>query len=76
MTRHDVKRNEPFPGLLPAMTFGTANVAVNLTYLPGSIGHRVTNGRRIDPNIDGVLFLQLKLDAGLFSLRSRRKSGG
>lgn len=71
MIRKDVNRSEPFPGVLPALSFGTPSVAVNVTYLPGSIGDRITNGRRIDPEIDGVLFFQLKLDAGLFSPKSR-----
>ncbi len=34
MTREDVRHNQPFPGVLPAMTFGTKRVAVNVTYLP------------------------------------------
>lgn len=72
MTRRDVNRNTPFPGVLPALTLGTANVALNVTYLPGSIGTRITNGRLIDPDIDGVFFLQLKLDAGLFGFGARR----
>jgi Antimicrobial peptide resistance and lipid A acylation protein PagP len=66
MTREDVNHNAPFPGMLPALTVGTPHVALNLTYLSGSIGERITNGQLIDPSIDGVVFLQLKLDAGLF----------
>lgn len=72
MTRQDVNRNEPFPGVLPVLTFGQSNIAVNLTYTPGSIGERITGGQLIDPDIDGVFFLQLKLNAGVFGLHSRR----
>jgi Antimicrobial peptide resistance and lipid A acylation protein PagP len=71
MTREDVNHNDPFPGMLPALTIGTTNVAVNVTYLSGSIGERITNGRLIDPSIDGVLFFQLKLDARLFGIGAR-----
>lgn len=76
MTRRDVNHNEPFPGVLPTLTVGIDKVAVNVIYLPASIGERITNGRRIDPDIDGVLFLQLKLDAGLFGVRERRRARG
>lgn len=69
MTRRDVNRNEPFPGVLPALTIGSRQLAVNLTYMPASVSDRITNGRRIDPELDGILFLQLKLDAALFAPR-------
>ena len=75
MVREDVNRSEPFPGVLPVVTFGRRSIAVNLTYLPGSIGERITGGRLIDPTIDGVFFLQLKLGAGLFGPRTRSTQG-
>src|SRR5690606_23827333 len=31
MTRQDVNNNQPFPGVLPALTFGTRHVALNVT---------------------------------------------
>jgi antimicrobial peptide resistance and lipid A acylation protein PagP len=72
MTREDVQHNQPFPGALPAMTVGGKRVALNITYLPGSVVDHVTNSKLRDPNMDGVLFLQLKLDASLFGFRGRR----
>jgi ribosomal protection tetracycline resistance protein len=60
--------NEPFPGVLPAATFGFKRVALNVTYMPESIVDRVTNSKRHDPTLEGVFFLQLKLDASLFGL--------
>lgn len=72
MTREDVHHNQPFPGALPAVTVGGKRVALNITYLPGSVVDRVTNSKLRDPNMDGVLFLQLKLDASLFGLGGRR----
>jgi len=71
MTRQDVNRNEPFPGVLPAATFGFKRVALNLTYLPESVVDRVTNSKKHDPSMEGVFFLQLKLDASLFGLGRR-----
>ena len=66
MTREKVNGNRPFPGVLPAATFGFKRIALNLTYLPESIADRVTNSRTFDPTMHGVFFLQLKLDASLF----------
>ena len=71
MTRENVNRNEPFPGVLPAATFGFKRVALNLTYLPESVADRVTSSRRHDPTMQGVFFLQLKLDASLFGFGGR-----
>jgi len=73
MTRENVNRNEPFPGVLPAATFGFKRVALNLTYLPESVADRVTSSRRHDPTMQGVFFLQLKLDASLFGFGARRR---
>ena len=73
MTREDVRHNQPFPGVLPAMTFGSKRVAVNVTYLPESAVDRVTNAQLVDPNMKGVFFIQLKLDASLFGFGGRRQ---
>lgn len=66
MTRQDVRNNEPFPGLLPAMTIGSRNFAVNLTYLPGRFADEATNIRRVDPQVSGILFVQFKISPGMF----------
>ncbi len=71
MTRENVNRNEPFPGMLPAATFGFKRVALNLTYMPESVVERVTSSKKHDPAMEGVFFLQLKLDASLFGLGRR-----
>lgn len=71
MTRQDVGGNRPFPGLLPALTVGSRNVALNLTYLPRNWADMATNISSVDPNVDGILFLQLKLDARLFGFGRR-----
>jgi hypothetical protein len=71
MTREDVNGNEPFPGVLPAATFGFKRVAVNLTYMPEAVVDRVTNSKRYDPSMEGVFFLQIKLDSSLFGIGRR-----
>jgi hypothetical protein len=72
MTRHDVNHNRPFPGALPAITVGSKRIAVNMTYMPNAVVDRVTKAKLSDPNMRGVFFLQLKLDASLFGFHGRR----
>lgn len=74
MTRQDVRNNEPFPGLLPAMTVGTRRVALNLTYLSETMMDSATNVSRVDPTVSGLLFFQLKLNPGLLGLPFGRSS--
>jgi len=66
MTRHNVRHDEPFPGVLPTMTFGARHFAVNVTYMPGSVVDYVTHAHLLDPAITGVFFIQLKLPVGRF----------
>ena len=73
MTREDVNHNQPFPGVLPAITFGARRIAVNVTYLPEAAVDRVTNAQLVDPNMKGVVFIQLKLNASLFGFGARRQ---
>jgi hypothetical protein len=62
MTRQDVANNRPFPGILPAFSVGTRRFAVNATYLPGRFAEEFTNSKLADPNLDGILFLQFKMN--------------
>lgn len=61
MTRRDVRDNEPFPGLLPAVTLGTDRFAMNLSYVPGRFVTHATDLRYEESGIKGIMFLQLKL---------------
>jgi hypothetical protein len=74
MTRHDVRHNEPFPGALPAVTFGSKHVAINVTYMPGSVVDDVTHANSVDPAMNGVFFIQVKFDASLFGVGGHRGS--
>ncbi len=73
MTRENVNGDRPFPGVLPAATFGFKRVALNLTYMPESIADAVTNSKKYDPTMEGVFFLQFKLDASLFGFGRQRQ---
>ena len=67
MTRRDVDNNRPFPGILPAISVGTRQFALNLTYLPGRFAEQVAGARSADPGLDGILYLQFKLNSRLLS---------
>jgi Antimicrobial peptide resistance and lipid A acylation protein PagP len=73
MTREDVDHNRPFPGALPAVTFGSKRVAVNVTYMPEVVVDNVTHANLRDPHMNGVFFIQLKLDASLFGFSGRKQ---
>jgi hypothetical protein len=71
MTRQDVNDDKPFPGVLPALTVGTRDFAVNMTYMPAGIADRYTHVRNADPTISGILFIQFKLSPSMFGFGSR-----
>jgi hypothetical protein len=66
MARQDVNNNSAFPGILPAFSVGTRDFSLNLTYLPGQFAEDVTGARTADPSLDGIFFMQFKLNARLF----------
>lgn len=50
MTRQDFNNGSPFPGVLPAFSFGTDRVALNMTYIP-----------KVYPKMVALAFFQLKI---------------
>jgi len=69
MTRDDVNDKRPFPGALPSLSIGNRYVGANLTYLPRKAVELMYQSDNVDRGIKGIVFLQLKLNAGLFGLR-------
>ena len=55
MTRKDYKNNDPFPGILPVLSVGTKNVALNITYVP-----------KMEPKAVPLWFFQLKINLSTF----------
>lgn len=53
MYRKDFRDGNLFPGVLPAFSFGTPRVALNLSYVP-----------KVDPKMVPIVFVQLKLALG------------
>lgn len=66
MTRHDMNENRPFPGILPTVSVGNRHVGFNLTYLPESAVRHATSARMSDPTVDGIFFLQMKIELDRF----------
>ena len=50
MTRQGFKNGQPFPGILPVVSFGTDRIALNVTYIP-----------QVDPKLVPIFFFQLKI---------------
>lgn len=50
MTRQDFNNGLPFPGILPAFSFGTDRIALNMTYIP-----------KVYPKMVALAFFQLKI---------------
>ncbi len=61
MTREDINENQPFPGVLPSVSFGNRYGGFNLTYLPMQAVQKLVNADVVDPNISSVLFVQFKI---------------
>lgn len=61
MSRDDVKRGKPFPGILPNISIGTENVGLNLTYIPKIAVEEMSDTVVVDPTLSGILFLQVKV---------------
>jgi hypothetical protein len=55
MTRKDFKNDRPFPGVLPVLSVGTKNVALNVTYVP-----------KVEPKAVPLWFFQIKMNLGIF----------
>ena len=55
MTRKDYKNGDPFPGVLPVLSVGTKNVALNITYVP-----------KVEPKAVPLWFFQLKISLSSF----------
>lgn len=61
MMRRDIDDNRPFPGLLPSLTLGNRYGGINLSYVPKQVVHIFAKANIVDPNIDGIFFLQVKI---------------
>jgi hypothetical protein len=69
MSRDDVDHGRPFPGILPALTVGNRNIALNVTYMSDSAMESASDIPLRDRTMTGVLFLQLKLNPRLLAPR-------
>jgi hypothetical protein len=65
MTRDDVDKSKPFPGILPSISIGNDKVGFNLTYLPRKAIEVTTSSNIVDKSISGILFVQFKVSLDL-----------
>ncbi len=61
MTRERINDNRPFPGLLPSVSVGNRYVGLNLSYIPKVVVRDFARANVLDPDINGVVFLQFKI---------------
>ena len=61
MMRRNTDDNRPSPGLLPSLTLGNRYGGINLTYVPKQAVHNFTSANTVDPNIDGIIYFQVKI---------------
>jgi len=66
MTRRDINNNQPFPGLLPSLTFGNRHMGLNLTYLPKFAVEQIYDEDMLDESMNGIFFLQFKVNVDRF----------
>ena len=62
MTRKDVSDGKPFPGVLPSVSIGNDVMGFNFTYLPKKAVESFMNATVNDPTIDGIFFVQFKIN--------------
>lgn len=60
MSRADFNDYLPFPGILPTVSFGMKNIGFNVSYVPEFVVRDIANAKTLDPNVRGVVFLQMK----------------
>jgi len=61
MTRKSIENNQPFPAILPSITFGNRFGGINLSYIPKKVVHEFAHANILDPGIGGIIFLQAKV---------------
>ncbi|MEL6949390.1 MAG: hypothetical protein AAGM16_04595 [Pseudomonadota bacterium] len=58
------------PGVLPAVSVGTRNVGLNLTYIPEFAARKMSRAHEYDPGMGGIVFVQARISLDL--VRPRR----
>lgn len=69
MSRKDINDYRPFPGVLPTVTIGSRHVAVNVAYLPGAAADAVAGVYSLDPGMDAIFFVQIRVNPRVLAPR-------
>lgn len=72
MSRKDINAYRPFPGVLPTVTIGSRQLAVNIAYLPGAAADAVAGVYSLDPGMDAIFFVQVRVNPRVFAPRGLR----
>ncbi|MEM1439228.1 MAG: hypothetical protein AAF545_05280 [Pseudomonadota bacterium] len=70
MSRESRGGRKVLPGILPALSFGTRNVGLNVTYIPEIAARKMSRAHELDPGMGGIVFLQARISLDL--VRPRR----
>lgn len=69
MSREYRGDRELLPGILPALSFGTRNVGLNITYIPELAARKMSRAHEYDPGMGGIVFLQARISMNLIAPR-------
>lgn len=69
MSRESSSGRRILPGVLPALSVGTRNVGLNVTYIPEFAARKMSRAHEYDPGMGGIVFLQARISLDLISPR-------
>ncbi|MEO0617273.1 MAG: hypothetical protein AAFY69_14185 [Pseudomonadota bacterium] len=69
MSRESRGGRKLLPGVLPALSFGTRNVGLNVTYIPEIAARKMSRAHEYDPGMGGIVFLQARISLVLIAPR-------
>ena len=69
MSRETRGDRKLLPGVLPALSFGTRHVGLNVTYIPEIAARKMSRAHEFDPGMGGIFFMQARISLDLFRPR-------
>lgn len=69
MAREARGERRVLPGVLPALSFGTRNFGINVTYIPELAARKMSRAHQYDPGMGGIVFMQARISMNLLTPR-------
>ena len=69
MSRESRGERRVLPGILPALSFGTRRVGLNVTYIPELAARKMSQAHDYDPSMGGIVFIQARISMDLLTPR-------